>query len=309
MSKWRQAPDDETWIEFPDDMSDDEIDAALRSEYPPTETSIGQVPSGAEPLLYPQMPGQPPISQNRNEPLAGFSPDMAFQSLKDISRNMSNAVTFGYRDTVAPYLGSGRTAEEEAAATEDIKKRLDPSVRVGTGVAADMLLPVGEVAGMLARPAKQAAKAILPKGGWKAQVGKEADAQSAILEARKKVVTEKMTKDTARRKAFDEFGKNTKYQLTPAELEKLNKIVFGGPIRNAAVKTGASRVGNVNLPALITTGMAGEYGGLGGIKTMAALGSLGLLSKGVKGTAKLVGNRLGERDIQQLLETIKRGGV
>lgn len=272
----------------------------------PATTAMGQVPSGSEPLLYPNIP-----TQNRNEPTAGFNPDMAFQSLKDITRNMSNAVTLGGRDYVAPTLGSGRTIEQEQAETEAMKKRLDPGVRVGTGVAADMLLPVGEVAGMLAnigKPAVPIIKKMLPKGGWKMQVGKEAEVKAAVDRAKKLMVTNKTTKDAAKRQAFDELASNTKYKLTEAELKKLNKVIFGGPVRNAATKVGQSRVGSISIPNLLTTSMAGEFGGLGGLKTAGILAAASTLAKGVKGTAKLVGNRLGERDVQELLKTIQKGG-
>ena len=274
----------------------------------PATTALGQVPSGSEPLLYPNVP-----TQNRNEPTAGFNPDMAFQSLKDITRNMGNAVTLGGRDAIAPALGSGRTYEQELAETEAMKERLDPGVRVGTGVAADMLLPVGEVGGMLAnigKPAVPVIKKILPKGGWKAQVNKEAEVKAAVDKAKKLMASKrgKLTKDSATRQAFTELGANTQSKLTDAELKKLNQIIFGGPVRNTAEAVARKAPKFPGPIALATSAAAGEYGGFGGAKAAMVLGTLGLLSQGVRGGAKAITNQLASRDVKKLLETIKSGG-
>jgi hypothetical protein len=249
---------------------------------------------------------------NSMEAPGEFDPDRLVQTLKDVTRNMSRSITFGGMDYVAPWLGSGRTVEEEQAETAAAEKRLDPSVRIGTGVAADMMLPIAPVAGALAKVGKPVKEAlpILKKGGWKQQVGKEAEILSTADKAKRirAVKKGKISKDAATREAFSELPDTTKYKLTPAELEKLNKIIFGGPVRNTADAVARNAPKFPGPVALAASAGAGEYGGFGGVKAAAILGTLGLLSKGVKAGSQSVANILARRDIQEMLKTVKKGG-
>src|SRR5215831_12157478 len=62
------------------------------------------------------------------------------QSVEDLARTSSNFVTFGGRDRLAPYLGSGRSYEDERAKTARASTRLG-SIDEATNMATAAAVP------------------------------------------------------------------------------------------------------------------------------------------------------------------------